>query len=446
MNGTMRMDDNEYTISRTNFTSVPFTVAGSAAAVLPLASSTMCNAANVRIQLTGTDNGCNPSGLVYTVDDSRLQISASGLITNRPGQPLMRDPATPASAIVRFTVTATTACGISVKQTFSVTLTDNMTPNTVCKVFTTATLDDNGFVRVPLSAFENGSSDNCGIERQMVRRMTNSTSQACNTQGQIANTDCWNDYVDFTCADLGDTDPNGGQLMVALRSVDAAGNTSDCMVRIEKIDKTKPSCVNQPAISFPCTDLRLSNYRLLFTRPTAFDNCTVSLRDSAVTNLAISCGKGTATATWNFIDCANNVATCTQVLNVTPVYGFTVPKIADAFPTCAMGVADINATLEADRRTIINSATLTTLGGVKTCSAPVVETEFWKFSRTQYCQIYRLRYTIIDNCAPFFGYTIGAPGVCNVMLNGDGTRQWGVPNAACTQVASVVEHHLLSHQ
>jgi len=80
---------------------------------------------------------------------------------------------------------------------------------------------------------------------------------------------------------------------------------------------------------------------------------------------------------------------------------------------------------------------LNTFAGGKTCSAPIVETEYWKYSSSQYCQIYRIRYTIIDHCAPYFGYTIATPSTCNVMQDAQG-RRLGTPNAACTSVESIV--------
>ena len=126
------------------------------------------------------------------------------------------------------------------------------------------------------------------------------------------------------------------------------------------------------------------------------------------------------------------------MLTVRAVYGFTVPKLADEFKACALGTADINTILENDRRTILASASLTTFAGVKTCSAPIVETEYWKYSSTQYCQIYRIRYTIVDKCAPFLSYLPGRRGLCNVLHDAavPGFR-YGNPNAACTLVESV---------
>jgi hypothetical protein len=445
MNGTMQMTSPKY---RTVVNSVTTAFANNSAStptlIRPLASSTMCGAANISVQLTGVDNSCFPGALTYSTSDSRISISATGLITNKTGQPFMK---TAAGANPIFSVTATTACGSSVGHWFQVVLDDNMTPNTVCKVFTTATVDENGFVRVPVSAFENGSSDNCGIERQMVRRMTNPTGDQCTSRTQVAvaetaftanDPNCWNDYVDFTCADVKD-----GNIMVALRTVDAAGNYSDCMINVEVIDKTGPTCTNQPQINRICTDVDLSSYKSLFVQPSAFDNCgIVSVSSSDSPELALNCGKGEATRTWTFTDCAGLTTSCTQKLVVAPVYGFTVPKIADETKTCALGTAGIDAILEADRRTIINSATLTTRNGAKTCSAPIVETEYWKYSSSQYCQVYRVRYTIIDKCDPFYDYLnapIQAGSNCGIMYDPrvGGGYFYGIPNATCTTVTSV---------
>ena len=445
MNGTMQMTSPKYRTIINNVTTA-FANNSVATPIRPLASSTMCGAANIRVQLTGTDNGCAPGALTYSSNDSRITISSGGLITNKQGQPFMK---TAAGANPTFTVTATTACGISVNHTFEVILDDNMTPNTVCKVFTTATVDENGFVRVPVSAFENGSSDNCGIERQMVRRMSNPTGDVCTSRTQVniaepafASNDgnCWNDYVDFTCADVLD-----GNIMVVLRSVDAAGNYSDCMINVEVVDKTKPTCSNQPQINKICTDADLSSYKTLFTTPASFDNCNTKLvRFWDDKELTVSCGRGEVLRSWKFVDCTgdtiNNSVTCTQRVVVTPVLGFTVPKIQDQELACSS--IDIEAVKEADRRTIINASNLTTFNGGKTCSAPVVEVEHWLYSSTQYCKIYRIRYTIIDHCDPFYDY-LNAPIIagtnCGIMYDPrtGAPYFYGTPDGNCANIQSV---------
>lgn len=450
MNGTMRMTSPKYrTIINNVTTAFANNTAATASLIRPLVSSTMCGAANIRLQLTGVDNSCVAGALTYSTNDSRISISATGLITNKVGQPFMR---TVAGANPVFSVTATTACGTSTTHWFQVVLDDNMTPNTVCKVFTTATIDENGTVRVPLSAFENGSSDNCGIERQMVRRMTNPTGDQCTSRVQVAiaepafaanDDNCWNDFVDFTCADVLD-----GNIVVVLRSVDAAGNYSDCMINVEVIDKTGPTCSNQPQINRLCTDVDLSSYKALFVQPAAFDNCGIKSVTSADNReLTLNCGRGDVTRTWTFTDCADKTATCTQRLVVTTVSGFTVPKIKNDTLSCALGATDITAIMEADRRTILAFSRLNTYaspqgGTIKTCSAPIVETEYWKYSSSEYCQVYRIRYTIIDKCDPFYDYS-PAPfvsGNCGVMfqnINGGLNFYYGIGNANCTEVTSV---------
>jgi hypothetical protein len=423
MSGTMQMTSTKY---KTVISNVTTTFNGGTTVVSPLVSSTVCSAANVRIQLSGLDNGCFPGALTYSSNDNRITISATGLITNKPGQPFMR--AAGSTANPTFTVTATTVCGLTVSHTFEVNLSDNMNPNTSCKVFTTATLDENGTVRVPVSAFENGSSDNCGIERQLVRRMTVPGNLGCGVNSQLAETACWNDYVDFSCEDVGD---NGGQILVILRSVDAAGNTSDCMVNVNVVDKSAPSCTNQTDINRFCSDVDLNNYKLLFKRPAAFDNCGVTLKDSTITNLAISCGAGTSTATWTFKDCAGNEASCTQRLVVSTIEGYRIKRIcdepiacsnisvvaglplgSDAYKTWLENKVVAEMTLlngsgaEVNGGAIVGSNNYTTVGsGLKTCSAPVVTTEFVKFGSAQYCQIYRYRVTVIDHCNPRYNYT-----------------------------------------
>ena len=65
---------------------------------------------------------------------------------------------------------------------------------------------------------------------------------------------------------------------------------------------------------------------------------------------------------------------------------------------------------------------LTDCNGNRTCSAPVVEVETWEFRSSQYCKIFRIRYTLVDDCVrPIPDYA--AP-------------IWGRPEGSCTGILS----------
>ncbi len=405
--------------------------------LVPRADANVCNMASIFFTLKGADVSCGNGSVTYSSNDSRIRFNGATTATVAGNAVVTVTGTIMKSQGVNFTVIVTDVCGNTNRQDFTVDIKDNVAPQVVCVEETRATLGSDGTVRIYTQTFNNRSSDNCGIESMHVRRAT-IAENACG--GVLGNNPdlCWNDYVNFNCGDLGRTD-----IMVVLRAVDAAGNYSDCMVNVTVDDKTGPICMRPLDISLLCTDPTLSSYKSLFTTPSAFDNCGIKTTTFADDKeLTISCGKGDVTRTWTFTDCANTTTTCTQKLTVTPVYGFTVPRIADETKSCALGANGIDAIMEADRRTILASATLTTANGAKTCSAPIVETEYWKYSSSQYCQIYRIRYTIIDKCDPFYDYNPASlvAGNCGVMYqNGQaGPLAWlGAPNATCTQITSV---------
>lgn len=425
----------------------------------PRADANMCDAAGIFFTVNASDLDCTNGNIAYTSNDSRIRFSNGGTPTSTlavtGGTTVNVSGFFMKSQGVTFTIFATDVCGNVTSQDFTVNIVDNVSPQPVCVEEHRVSLNSNGTVRVNANAFNTRSTDNCGIERIHVRRMdkrnpVTTTATPCDYTTVATSTSCtsadirdfWNDYVDFDCGDAGRTD-----VMVAVRYIDAAGNFSDCMVNVTVDDKTTPICVSPQNISRLCNETDLINYRALFTTPAAYDNCGIASVTNDDLPLALGCGTTSVTRTWTFTDCSGNSTRCAQTLTVTPKLGFRVPRIADETKSCALGANDIATILENDRRTIINGASLThtnTAGGNNnTCSAPVVEAEYWKFSSSQYCQIYRIRYTILDHCDPFYDYS-PAPlvaGNCGVMYqNGLMPSQYfffGTGNAACTEITSV---------
>ncbi|MBL7815888.1 MAG: T9SS type A sorting domain-containing protein [Saprospiraceae bacterium] len=409
--------------------------AGAIIELTPLANSQVCGMADIRFTMRATDEYCSNGSVTYSSSDSRIQFNGSARLTASGGQTVIVTGTIMESQGTDFIVYVTDACGNVTKQEFHINIIDNVSPQVVCVEETRATLGSDGKVRVFASTFNNGSRDNCGIERIHVRRMTKGIENVCSAD-MIDTDDCFYDYVDFDCSDLGRTD-----VMVILRAVDAAGNYSDCMVNVTVDDKTKPVCTNQPTIYRRCTDDDINNYKTLFIEPAAYDNCGVTVKEvSDDKELVITCGEGTVIRTWTFEDCAGNTTACTQKLVVKPVKGFTVPRIADQTMQCSS--IDINAVMEADKRAILSYPSLDRHGfnydQYKTCSAPIVETEYWKYHSTEYCQIYRIRYTILDHCDPHYNYSLGQEGeACGIMYNPSNGFQYGLPNANCTAITSV---------
>ena len=423
---------------------VPVTqTAGAAITLVPLADANVCNMATVNFTMVASDPTCGNNNVTFSSSDSRVRFnggSSNAAVSVAGGSTVSVSAIIMKSQGTTFSITVTDGCGNSTTQAFIVNIIDNVTPQTVCVERTRATLGSDGRVRIFAATFNNGSSDNCGVERIQVRRMNIGASNTCGA-ALIANPDpCFFDYVDFNCSDVGRTD-----VMVIVRAVDAAGNFSDCMVVVNVDDKTGPICMAPQPITRFCTDPTLSSFRALFTRPAAFDNCGVTLRDSTISNLVLNCGKGTSTAVWTFQDCAGTTTTCSQVLTVNTIEGFRVQRICDSTSTCsstsnglAIGSAaydtwlknkiiaeiqllngvgvELNSSCVVGSNNVVGGNIPPANGGCtpnggtvaanqKTCSAPVVKIEKWQFSSSQYCQIFRYRITVLDFCNPRTNYT-----------------------------------------
>ena len=397
----------------------------------PRADENMCGAANVFFTVVGADLDCSNGSVTYSSNDSRIKLNGGSTATVAGGVSVNVSGFIMISQGVNFTLYATDACGNVSSQDYRVNIVDNVSPQPVCIQIHRATLNSNGTVRVNANTFNNGSTDNCGIERIHVRRMDkrNSTGVVCAYTTAPTADDCnstdirdyFNDYVDFDCGDAGRTD-----IMVQVRYIDALGNFSDCMVVVIVDDKTKPVCVSPINITRLCTDNDLLNYTALFTTPAAYDNCGIaSVVPSDNRILAISCAASSVTRTWTFTDCQGNSTQCAQTLTVNPRLGFRLTTQADSTYSCvaptASGVVGSATWIENEKDKTIAALNLTDCNGNRTCSAPVVEVETWEFRSSQYCKIFRVRYTLVDDCVrptpDYFGNIYGRPsGSCTGIL------------------------------
>ena len=186
------------------------------------------------------------------------------------------------------TYTATDACGNIAVCTAQLTVADDDAPLPYCEQSVTVQLQDDGTALVFAQTFDNGSYDNCGIDRYEVSR-----------DGTH-----FDDFVDFTCADLGQTIP------VTLRVFDAAGQSANCITQAVVLDQLPP-VISCPAPANVACGADLNNLAAL-GQPFATDNCgttTATYVDQENLNL---CGTGSIQRVWTVTDAAS----CTQLLYV----------------------------------------------------------------------------------------------------------------------------------
>ena len=261
------------------------------------------------INLSPNSDGCYAStilpGLNATDDCSGGNISVSytstaGVITyDNINHVYVISQLPIGSAVV--TATATDACDNASSIDFVINVEDNIAPIAICDEHTIASLGTDGYASIPALTFDDGSYDNCELVSITARRMDNSNCVGFDGTS-------FDDYVPFSCCDLGST------VMVELRVEDASGNANTCMVEVEVQDKLKPTIICPPNKTIDCdddyTDLGLTGEAV------ATDNCsdvTPTYVDSGVPN---SCGEGTITRIWSVSDAAGNSASCLQLITL----------------------------------------------------------------------------------------------------------------------------------
>jgi hypothetical protein len=384
-----------------------------------LADQVTCLAGNVRFSLSNLD-GTNCTGFTgaptVTVSDSRLSLS-NGVWS---GMFMFGNH----DEIQTFTVTLTDACGNQRVQTVRVRYVDNAAPNAICKQATITIPAGSISARLNVNAINNSSTDNCGIKSIMMRKMTSATAPA-----QTGTTNCYSDVLDYGCNEL-------GSQMVALRIVDYNDNVTECMVNIQVDIKPSVSCTSLPTVNSTCTSNDLLNFRALYgninetvtsSHPDCITTTAVLLADP---DLTIGCSGNVVTRTWRARATVNGVTyesgVCSQTINVTPVRGFRLTTQGDSTYACiaptASGIVGSAQWIENEKDKTIRALNLLDCNNNKTCAAPVVEVETWEFRSNQYCKIFRVRYTIVDQCvrpipayqAPIWGLSV--PG-CTVLTD-----------------------------
>ncbi len=202
-----------------------------------------------------------------------------------------------------ITYTVYDGCLNSSMQSFSVTVVDNTEPVMVCDQNTVISLKADGTAYAPASVFDDGTIEDCSPFTLEVRRMDNGA--ACG-----ANSSAFGDFVEFCCADAGQT------VQVILRATDADGNANECMVNVVIQDKNPPVITVPADLTIQCTDpWNEDNLEAFFGAATATDNCQVTeIEEFASINIS-ECNTGTIVRTFVASD-GNGTDVGTQTITV----------------------------------------------------------------------------------------------------------------------------------
>ncbi len=192
----------------------------------------------------------------------------------------------------------TDGCGNSVVCQYDLEVIDRTPPVAVCHQKTVISVGSNGWATVPASVFNDYSHDNCGGVRFEVRRMD---PGPCGTTTFSAT-------QQFCCADVS---PN--PVRVVLRVIDAAGNSSECMVDAYIQDKLPPRITCPSNRTVDCTT-DLSDLSV-FGAATAIDNCNVRI-ETRVINQLNACNIGTIIREFIAIDNGGLRDSCKQYITV----------------------------------------------------------------------------------------------------------------------------------
>jgi len=225
------------------------------------------------------------------------------------------------------------ACGNITNSPFTITVTDDIAPVTVCDQITDVTLSSDGYATVYAATFDDGSHDNCGIESMAVRRMTDNCAIAGNTS--------FGPSVTFCCADIA-----ASPIMVVFQVTDYAGNTNECMVEVFVEDKIAPITLTCPANETIDCDTYLADYAAAvaagdyssledFGTASFYDNCAFDMTYDVTVNIN-TCSEGTITRSWTASD-SNGSTSCTQTITVEHVNAWSVQFPADVNAQCTAG-------------------------------------------------------------------------------------------------------------
>ncbi len=224
-------------------------------------------------------------------------------------------------------VTASDACGNYSEATYTLTVTDDVTPTPVCDEITQVALGSDGTSTVFAATFDDGSHDNCCLDGFDVRRMDGAA---------------FGPSVTFDCADIDQT------IQVILRVHDCHGNNNSCMVEVLVEDKLAPYLATPANTEISCdvyyadvaADLDAGNGAILdamFGTATAGDNCEAII-DYSYSYSVDNCGVGSINRSWTVNDpSGNGPVSGSQTISIYHVSNWSISFPGDLTADCVDG-------------------------------------------------------------------------------------------------------------
>ncbi|TNE58205.1 MAG: hypothetical protein EP344_10320 [Bacteroidetes bacterium] len=242
------------------------------------------------------------------------------------------------AGIVQVQYVATDACGNTSTCSFSITISDGVSPWAACDEYTQVAVGPTGVAMVHASTFDDGSLDNCSPVFFKARRVEDAPCQS---------NSAFHDDVAFCCDDIGDTVevvlrvydipvPSG-----SISLTDWEEHASDCQVKVFVEDKIKPVCLPPPHVTVACEnfDPALQSYGI----PQYADNCCLDTAYEFTPNYALfdtMCNRGTITRIFRAFDCYGLSSQCTQrvIVNYRQEFAIKFPDDLFVFDCDTTGV------------------------------------------------------------------------------------------------------------
>jgi hypothetical protein len=382
--------------------------AGNVATVYALSNSFNCSG-RVQIKLLACDPNCSNDLVTITANDNRYKLISTKKITDANGAvsfEYIYEAFYEEIGTYSVIFKADDDCGFaSALKTFNIIVEDNAKPSFACVQSHTASITTDGTVRIEAKTFlrDYWKSDNCSVDYVFARRMDGKRCTPSVCGQKEADTDCFKEYVEFGCCDVGNIDT------VIVRVVDGNGNYNDCMVVVKTDDKIKPLCVAPEPVEIPCfetingkrvniSDKILDPERWFGTVSTR-DNCGEPQITHNMTVALDNCSIGTITRTWSVRDCkGDNPTTCTQVITTKTQSDFSVDFPDDVTLSCNTAIPSISDLKKQmlDPRSWSEGKD----GAIKNdgCSAILISIKDHEATNEGSCKVIYRKITVYDNC------------------------------------------------
>lgn len=299
-------------------------------AVTVSAPSTNCFAKVDLPDIKLSDN-CSPILAVTAHWTSFTQADSLAGTVNQPDSVAVFDTAFifPAGVTTTLQYVALDECGNTSSCEIALSVWDQHPAEVACVSYYTVTLAQDGQFFLGPDSLDLGSNDSCS--QQLSFKMRRTLANACQPNDQFY------DAVWFCCADIGDT------IELTRRVYDvavppgpvasdyAAGQFSDCVVKVEVLDTLPVACIAPPDVVLNCTafDPNLSDYG------TPVINCSVDSMSLTVnySQFDSTCKEGAIVRTFQVFDKNGNSAECSQQIAVTNVQDYYIKFPDDVIVT-----------------------------------------------------------------------------------------------------------------